>query len=147
MLDTVICLRGHVKLKGAQQFTTLDVQWGYNNVRIRDGDQWKAAFKTNRGLFEPTVMFFGMCNSPVTFQAMMDNIFRGMINNCIVIIYMDDIFLFAPDRKMLMENTKKVLTCLQDNDLFLKLTKCEFNQTKVEYLGLVIKEGRISMDP
>ena len=90
----------------------MDVQWGYNNVRIRDGDQWKAAFKTNRGLFEPTVMFFGMCNSPVTFQAMMDDIFRNMISDCIVIIYMDDIFLFAPDKKTLTENTKMVLTCL-----------------------------------
>ena len=94
---------------------------------------------------EPTVMFFGMCNSPATFQAMMDNIFGDMINDCIVIIYMDDIFLFAPDKKTLTENTKKVLTHLRDNDLFLKPTKCEFNQ--VEYLGLVIEEGRISMDP
>ena len=57
------------KLKGARRFTKLDVRWGYNNVRIRDGDQWKAAFKTNRGLFEPTVMLFGLCNSPGTFQA------------------------------------------------------------------------------
>ena len=112
-----------------------------------DGDQWKAAFKMNRGIFEPTVMFFGMCNSPVTFQAMMDDIFGDMINDGIVIIYMDDIFLFAPDKKTLTENTKNVLTHLQDNDLFLKLTKCKFNQTKVEYLGLVIEEGRISMDP
>ena len=101
----------------------------------------------NRGLFEPTVMFFGMCNSSVTFQAMMDDIFRDMINDCIVIIYMDDIFFFAPDEKTFRENTKKVLTHLRDNDLFLKPTKCKFNQTKVEYLGLVIEEGRISMDP
>ena len=105
------------------------------------------AFKTNRGLFEPTAMFFGMCNSPVTFQAMMDNIFGDMINDCIVIIYMDDIFLFVPDKMTLTENTKTVLTCLWDNDLFLKPTKCKLNQTKVEYLGLVIKEGKISMDP
>ena len=125
----------------------MDVGWGYNNVRIRNGDQWKADFKMNRGLFETTVMFFGMCNSPVTFQAMMDDIFGEMINDCIVIIYMDNIFLFVPDEKTLTENTKKVLTCIQDNDLFPKLTKCEFNQTKVEYLGLVIEEGRISIDP
>ena len=92
-------------------------------------------------------MFFGMCNSPVTFQAMMDDIFGDMINDSIVIIYMDDIFLFAPDEKTLTENTKKVLTHLRDNDLFLKPTKCKPNQTKVEYLGLVIEEGRISMDP
>ena len=51
------------KLAGTKYFTKLDVRWGYNNIRIKDGDQWKAAFKTNKGLFEPTVMFFGMCNS------------------------------------------------------------------------------------
>ena len=55
------------KLKGAWRFTKLDIQWGYNNVWIQDGNQWKAAFKMNKGLFEPTVMFFGMCNSPATF--------------------------------------------------------------------------------
>ena len=76
----------------------------------------------------------------------MDDIFRDMINDCIVIIYMDNIFLFAPDERTLTENTK-ILTCLQDNDLFLKPTKCKFNQTKVKYLGLVIEEGRIFMDP
>ena len=98
------------------------LHWMFSGDTIMSGSEmgtngkWpskKKKTKKNRGLFEPTMMFFGMCNSPVTFQAMMDNIFRGMINNCIVIIYMDDIFLFAPGRKMLMENTKKVLTCLQ----------------------------------
>ena len=135
------------KLKGARRFTKLDVRWGYNNVRIRDGDQWKAAFKTNRGLFEPTVMFFGLCNSPATFQAMMDDIFGDMVEECIIIVYMDDIFLFAPDEATLTANTKRVLARLRENDLFLKPTKCEFNKTKVEYLGMVIEEGKISMDP
>ena len=69
-------------------------------------DQWKAAFKMNRGLFEPTVMFFGLCNSPATFQAMMDDIFGDMINECIIIIYMDDIFIFAPNEITLMKNKK-----------------------------------------
>jgi hypothetical protein len=59
---------------------------------------------------------------------------------------MDDIFLFAPDKTTLAKNTRKVLDRLQDNDLFLKPTKCEFNKTKVEYLGMVIEEGKISMD-
>ena len=135
------------KLKGARFFTKLDVQWGYNNVRIRDGDQWKAAFKTNWGLFEPTVMFFSLCNSPATFQAMMDNIFEDMISEHIIIVYMDDIFIFAPDKTILTENTRKVLWRLQDNDLFLKPTKCEFYKTKVKYPGMIIEEGKISMDP
>ena len=92
-------------------------------------------------------MFFGLCNSPATFQAMMGDIFGDMISQCIIIVYMDDIFIFAPDEVTLTKNTKKVLAQLRANDLFLKPTKCEFNTTKVEYLGMVIEEGRISMDP
>ena len=55
------------KLKGAKYFTKLDMCWGYNNIQISKGDKWKVAFKMNKGLFEPTVMFFGMCNSLATF--------------------------------------------------------------------------------
>jgi len=63
------------KLKQAKYFTKLDVRWGFNNVRIKEGDEWKAAFRTNRGLFEPLVMFFGLTNSPATFQTMMNGLF------------------------------------------------------------------------
>ena len=63
------------KLKGAKYFTKLDLWWGYNNVRIKIGDKWKATFKMNKGLFERLVMFFGLCNSPATFQNMMNDIF------------------------------------------------------------------------
>jgi hypothetical protein len=83
------------KLKGARYFTKFDVRWGYNNIRIRPGDEWKAAFKTNRGLYEPTVMFFGMCNSPATFQGVMDAVFKYEIEGNLVIVYMDDVLCFA----------------------------------------------------
>jgi reverse transcriptase-like protein len=62
-------------LAGYRLFSKFDVRWGYNNIRIKKGDEWKAAFKTSEGLFEPTVMFFGLTNSPATFQTMMDDIF------------------------------------------------------------------------
>ena len=104
-------------------------------------------FKTNKGLFEPTVMFFSMCNSPATFQAMMDDIFVGMINERLVIIYMDDILIFAETKEELERITKMVLTKLQEHNLFLKAKKCEFCKQKIEYLGMVIEEGQISMDP
>jgi Reverse transcriptase (RNA-dependent DNA polymerase) len=83
------------KLKGAKYFSKFDIQWGYNNVHIQSGDEWKAAFKTNRGLYEPTVMFFGKCNSPATFQAMMDKIFKEEIEENLIIVYMDDILAFS----------------------------------------------------
>ena len=63
------------KLKEAKYFNKLDLIWGYNNVQIREGDEWKAAFLTNKGLFEPQVIYFGLCNSPGTFQRMMNSIF------------------------------------------------------------------------
>ena len=133
------------KLKGAKYFTKLDVRWGYNNIRIKEGDEWKAAFKTNKGLFEPTVMFFGMCNSPATFQAMMDDTFSDLIDEGIIIVYMDDILIFAKDKETLERNTKKVLDRLQKKDLFLKPKKCEFCKPRIEYLGMVIEEGQVSI--
>jgi len=82
------------QLHGAKYFTKLDVWWGFNNVRIKPGDEWKAAFRTNRSLFEPLVMFFGMTNSPATFQTMMNDIFRTLIAKGIVVVYLDDILIF-----------------------------------------------------
>ena len=63
------------KLKKAKYFDKLDLIWGYNNVQIKEGNKWKAAFLTNKGLFEPQVMYFRLCNSPETFQQMMNSIF------------------------------------------------------------------------
>jgi hypothetical protein len=134
------------KLKGAKYFTKLDVRWGYNNVQIRNEDKWKVAFNMNKGLFEPTVMFFGMCNSPATFQAMIDNIFMTMIDNWLVIVYIDNILIFANMKEELERITKLVLEKLWEHDLFLKAKKCEFCQTRIEYLGMIIEEGKISMD-
>ena len=80
-------------LVGKKLFTKMDVRWGYNNVRIREGDEWKAAFICKQGLYEPTVMFFGLCNSPATFQAMMNDIFKLEIAQGWILIYMDDIII------------------------------------------------------
>ena len=98
-----------VQSVGAKYFTKFDVAEAFNNVRIKKGDQWKAAFRTNTGLYEPTVMFFGMCNSPATFQSMMDDIFKDEIHNKWVIVYMDDILIFSRTREGLEQITKIVL--------------------------------------
>jgi hypothetical protein len=83
------------RLSGAKHFTKLDVRWGYNNVRIKEGDEWKAAFRTNRGLFEPLVMYFGLTNSPATFQTMMNEIFHDLVLQGTVCVYLDDILVFT----------------------------------------------------
>jgi hypothetical protein len=63
------------QLRGSRYFTKLEVWWGFNNVHMKEGNEWKAAFRTNRGLFEPLVMFFSLTNSPATFQTLMNEIF------------------------------------------------------------------------
>jgi hypothetical protein len=135
------------KLKGAKYFTKVDVRWGYNNVRIKNGDQWKAAFVTNKGLFEPTVMFFGLTNSPATFQAMMDSIFEEEIQKGGVVVYMDDILIYADTEDELERLTNLVLRKLRHHDLFLKPEKCLFHRREIDFLGFIIREGQIKMDP
>ena len=83
------------QLRKARYFTKLDIRWGFNNVRIKPRDKWKAAFQTNQGLFEPLVMFFRMTNSPAIFQTMMNNIFWHLIVEGIVVIYLDNILIFT----------------------------------------------------
>ncbi len=136
------------KVRDARLFTKLDVRWGYNNVRIKEGDEEKAVFKTNQGLYEPRVMFFGLTNSPSTFQTMMDTIFRDLILTNKVIIYMDDILIATPDdRQHHQEVVHQILYRLEEHDLYLKPEKCTFEVREVEYLGVIIGYGRIRMDP
>lgn len=136
------------KLKGASIFSKLDLRWGYNNVRIKDGDQWKAAFKTNRGLFEPMVMFFGLTNSPATFQTMMNELFKELIDLGVVIVYLDDILIFTDDNlEYHRKIVRQVLQILKDNDLFAKPEKCMFEAPNIEYLGVIVSKGVITMDP
>jgi hypothetical protein len=135
------------QLKGAKYFTKLDLRWGYNNVQIKKGDEWKASFKANKGLLKPLVMFFGLCNLPSTFQNMMNNIFDIELKDGWILIYMDNILIFSKDLDDLRQKTLNVLKKLQDNDLYLNLDKCVFEAKEVEYLGMIIRENEIAMDP
>ena len=115
--------------------------------RIKQGDEWKAAFKTKFGPFEPTVMFFGLCNSPATFQAMMDDIFREEVNEGWLGIYMDDMIIHSENITQHHERTRRILAKLQEHDLYLNLKKCYFDKEKVEYLGMIISYNHVEMDP
>ncbi|KAJ3529572.1 hypothetical protein NMY22_g8944 [Coprinellus aureogranulatus] len=135
------------RLQGAKYFSKFNVRWGYNNIRIKEGDKWKATFATNQGLFEPLVMFFGLTNSPATFQALMNSIFAGLIVKGKVAIYLDDILIFTATLEEHREIVNEVLTRLRKHNFYLRPKKCGFEKTEIEYLGLVIREGEIRMDP
>jgi len=104
----------------AKYFTKLDVHWGYNNVQIKEGDKWKAAFRTNQGLFETLVMYFGLTNSPATFQTMINIIIKGLIDERYVAIYMDDILIFTQTIEHHREVVSRVLDTLWKYWLYLK---------------------------
>src|SRR6201746_2345649 len=110
------------RLKGARYFTKLDIRWGFNNVRIREGDEWKAAFRMNRGLFEPLVMYFSLTNSPATFQTMMNDIFQDLILSGDVMVYLDDILIAHSD----LTRHHDVVRHLWEHKLYLRPEKCEF---------------------
>ena len=108
-----------VKLHSTKYFTKLDVRWGFNNVWIKEGDEWKAAFRTNHGLFELLVMFFGLTNSPATCQTMMDNIFEELITEGVVVVYMNDILIFRETLEDHRKVTCQVLEILERHKLYL----------------------------
>ncbi|KAJ2998828.1 hypothetical protein NUW54_g6994 [Trametes sanguinea] len=135
------------RLKGAKYYTKLDIRWGYNNVRMKEGDEEKAAFITNRGLYEPLVMFFGLTNSPATFQMMMNDLFRALVLAGKVVVYLDDIIIFTNDLEEHRKIVRQVLQILRENHLSCKPEKCEFETQQTEYLGHIISPGKVQMDP
>ncbi len=100
------------KLQGAKYFSKLNVGWGYNNVCIKKGNEWKVAFRTNQGLFEPMVMFFGLTNSPATFQWMMNDIFKDLIASGDITIYLNDILIMSKTKEEHHHITREVLKVL-----------------------------------
>jgi len=127
-------------------FTKMDLRWGYNNVRIKEGDEWKAAFMMLEGLFEPTVMFFGLTNSPATFQAMMNELLRDLINMGKVAVFIDDIIVGTEMEEGHEELVEEVIQRLEENDLYVKLEKCKWKVREVEFLGVVIGPEGIKME-
>jgi hypothetical protein len=118
------------RLKDARYFTKLDVRWGYNNVCLCEGDEWKATFRTNRGLFEPLVMYFGLTNSPATFQMMMNEIFQDLITEGVVSVYLNDILIFTNSLEEHRRITCLVLDRMREHKLYLRPEKCK--QTRIE---------------
>ena len=107
-------------------FTKMDLRWGYNNVRIKEGNKWKAAFTIPEELFELTVMFFGLMNSPAIFQAMMNELLRDLINTGKVAVFIDDVIVGTETEEGHDELVAEVVKRLEENDLYVKPEKCKW---------------------
>jgi hypothetical protein len=123
----------------------MDLRWGFNNIRIREGDESKAAFITLMRLYEPLVMQFSLCNAPSTFQRMVDEVLVEEKAGGHVVIYINDILIHTEDREQNRYWTRKVLAELEANKLFCWAQKCQFEAEEVEFLGVTLGQGMVKI--
>ena len=134
------------RLQGASFFTKLDLRNAYNLIRIREGDEWKTAFNTHNGHYEYLVMPFGLANAPSVFQAFVNDVLRDMLEK-FVFVYIDDILIFSSSLSEHKDHVRQVLQALLEAKLFVKAEKCVFHARTVTFLGFIISEGSVLMDP
>lgn len=134
------------RLSTARIFTKLDLRGAYNLIRIKEGDEWKTAFRTRYGHFEYQVMPFGLANAPASFQALMNDILRPFLDIS-VIVYLDDILIYSQDTEEHTLHVQQVLEKLSKAQLYCKLEKCLFHAEQVDFLGHRISSLGIQMDP
>ena len=133
------------RLQGARSFTKLDIRNAYHRIRIRPGDEWKTAFRTRYGHFEYKVMPFGLANAPATFQAYMNETLEGLVDT-ICVVYLDDILIYSQREEEHANHVREVLGRLREANLYVKLSKCEFNTKKVSFLGYTVTTEGVAME-
>jgi len=133
------------RVKGAKVFTKLDLKSAYNLVRIKEGDEYKTAFRTRYGHFEFLVMPFGLKNAPATFQHFINDVLSEYLDD-FVISYIDDILIYSNTIEEHHIHVRKVLKKLLENNLYVKLEKCEFDKSETTFLGYVLSRDGLKMD-
>eukprot|EP00253_Pinus_taeda_P031598 PITA_31598 len=147
MLDPIARLDDLLdQLKGEKYFSKIDLKSRYHQAPIEPFDVWKIAFKANEGLFEWLVMPFGLMNSPATFMRLIDEISQPFTNS-FVVVYLDDILIFIQSWEEHLDHIRQVLQTLRQHKLCANLEKCTFGMTQVQYLGYIINEQRVHVDP
>lgn len=133
-------------LSGARWFSTLDLASGYKQVPVAEVDKAKTVFCTPFGLFEFNRMPFGLCNAPGTFQRLMERIFGDQRYQS-VLLYLDNVIVFSTTMQQYLERLEEVFARLQKQNLKVKLTKCQFFQVQVSYLGHMVSAEGVATDP
>jgi hypothetical protein len=136
----------HDRLRGAKYFTSLDMRGAYNLIRIKEGEEWKTAFRTRYGLYEYRVMPFGLTNAPASCQRMINEQLHEYLD-IFVVAYLDDILIFSKTETEHIEHVTKVLEKLKKANLLLKPEKCAFHKEELSFLGFIVGRNGVRMDP
>jgi hypothetical protein len=134
------------RLGQATIFTKIDLRDAYHRIRIKEGDEWKTAFRTRYGHFEYTVVPFGLTNAPAIFQAHINKVLADFMDTC-CIVYLDDILIFSRTRDEHIQHVRAIIKRLLAHNLFAKASKCEFHKDRVSFLGYMVTPNGVQMEP